>query len=200
MQKRIKSTDAITWGNSQTLRNTTQQLQSKNPGWETDRKMMAKSSVCCGLLLFKSKTLPDAESLLATKNRQLVVHNRQESKVSWNHQDQSLLLNPFPWIKGTLQGLTAVWERRECNRKKKYYCQGKESKEKNWKGRCKEVSAAHPGNQLVKNVFSMSEPERSSTPHRFLNKDTKIQSYYKMSDKFRLSQFNSFAKDSHWSI
>lgn len=43
---------------------------------------------------------------------------------------KSLLLNPFPWIKGTLQGLTAVWERRECNRNKKYYCQGKESKKK----------------------------------------------------------------------
>lgn len=160
---------------------------------------MAKPTVCCGLLLFKSRTLPDAESLLATENRQLVVYNRQESKVSWNHQDQFLLLNPFPWIKGTLQGLTAVWERRECNRRKKYYCRGKESKKKDWKGGCKEVSAAHHGNQLVKNVFSMSEPERSSTPHRFLNKDTEIHPHYKMSDKFRLSQFNSFTTDSHWS-
>lgn len=45
---------------------------------------MAKSTVCCGLLLFKSRSLPDAESLPATENRQLVVY-RQESKVSQNN-------------------------------------------------------------------------------------------------------------------
>jgi len=44
---------------------------------------------------------------------------------------------------------------------------------------------------------SVPEQERSSPPRRFLNKDTKIQPRYKMSDKFRLSQFNSFTKDSH---
>lgn len=73
---------------------------------------MAKSTVCCGLLLFKSRSLPDAESLPATENRQLVVY-RQESKVSQNNRDRSLPLNLFPWLEGASRGLTTVWERRE---------------------------------------------------------------------------------------
>lgn len=185
-------------GKIQTLRNPTQQLQNKNPGRETDRKMMAKSTVCCGLLLFKSRSLPDAESLPATENRQLVVYDRQESKVSQNNQGRSLPLNPFPQLEDAPWGLTAVWERRErVQQKKEILLPGEKKRKKSAKGGCKEVSAAHPGNQLVRNVFSVSEPERSSTPHRFLNKDIKIQPHYKMSGKFRLSHFNSFTKDSH---
>lgn len=158
---------------------------------------MAKSIVCCGLLLFKSRILPDAESLPATENRQLVVHYRQESKVSQNNRDRSLPLNPLPQLEDAPWGLTTVWKRREgVQQKKEIFLPEKNGPKKSAKGQYKKVSAAHPRNQLARNVFSVSEPERSSTPHRFLNKDTKIQPRYKMSDKFRLSQFNSFTKDS----
>lgn len=158
---------------------------------------MAKATLCCGLLLFKSRTLPDAESLLATENRQLVVYNRQESKVSWNHQVPAV--KSLSLDKGHTAGLDCCLGEEGVQQKQEILLPGKRKQEKNWKEGCKEVSAAHPGNQLVKNVFSMSEPERSSTPHRFLNRNTKIQSHYKMSDKFSLSQFNSFTKESHLS-
>lgn len=158
---------------------------------------MAKSTVCCGLLLFKSRSLPDAESLRATEHRQLLVYNRQESKVSRNNQGQSLPLNPFPCLEGAPWGLTTVWERSEGVQQKEEILLSGEKKKKKCKRRVKEVSAAHSGNQLVRNVFSMSEPERSSTPHRFLNNDAKIQPCYKMSDKFRISQFHSSTRDSH---
>jgi len=98
---------------------------------------MAKSTVCCGLLLFKSRSLPDAESLPATENCQLVVYNSQEAKVSRNNRDRFLLLHPFPRLKGALRGSITVWESREGVQQKEeiLLAGGKEQQKKKCKRR-----------------------------------------------------------------